>query len=101
MLSVPVSDAQLAQAIEENLFELFRAMTALPGAEMVESAALSYHRTFPPAALFNGVWRSHFPAAEVDARIDEVMAWFAERDAPLLAWWFSHSSQPPELYERL
>ncbi len=97
----PVSDAQLACAIEENLFALFRAMSALPGAEMVESDALSYHSSFPPAALFNGAWRSRFPASEADARIDAAMAWFAERDAPLVAWWFSQNSQPPEVYARL
>lgn len=101
MLAQPASDAQLAAAIEANLFELFRAISTLPGAERAEGEALSYHRSFPPGAMFNAAWRARFPAAEIDARINEALNWFAQRDAPLVSWWFGLPREPAGLFERL
>ncbi len=101
MLPERVADARLAAAIEDNLFELFRANSTLPGAEIVESEAISYHRSFPAAALFNGAWRANFSAAEIDGRIDEVLRWFEERDSPLVSWWFGVKREAAGLFERL
>ena len=51
--------AQLEAAVEENLFDLFRAMTTtLPGSELIESDKLSYHLSFPTNPMFKGVWRT-------------------------------------------
>jgi hypothetical protein len=36
------TDAELGVAVEENLFALFRAMSTLPGSELVETPELSY-----------------------------------------------------------
>jgi len=36
------SEVELAAAVEENLFALFRAMSTLPGSELVESTHLCH-----------------------------------------------------------
>jgi ribosomal protein S18 acetylase RimI-like enzyme len=95
------SEAELAAAVEENLFDLFRAMTALPGSEMEEGDKLSRHLAFPSNPMFKGVWRTRLAAHEADQAIDETLAWFKSRRAPFLFWWTGPSTTPDDLGERL
>jgi ribosomal protein S18 acetylase RimI-like enzyme len=96
------SEAELAAAVEENLFALFRAMAAtLPGGELVEGEKLSYHLTFPSNPMFKGVWRTRLSAGEADAAIDETIAWFQARHAPFIFWWTGPGTTPDDLGERL
>jgi hypothetical protein len=96
------TDAQLALAVEDNLFDLFRAMAAtLPGGEIVEGARFSLHHAFPANPMFNSVWRTALASAEADAAIDEAVAWFQARAAPLMFWWIGPGTQPDDLPERL
>jgi GNAT superfamily N-acetyltransferase len=96
------SEAELAAAVEENLFALFRAMAAtLPGGELVEDEKLSYHLTFPSNPMFKGVWRTRLSAGEADAAIDETIAWFQARHAPFIFWWTGPGTTPDDLGERL
>jgi ribosomal protein S18 acetylase RimI-like enzyme len=96
------SDAELAAAVEENLFALFRAMAAtLPGSELVEGEKVSYHLAFPSNPMFKGVWRTRLSAAQADEDIDEVLAWFKARHAPFIFWWTGHGTTPADLGERL
>ncbi len=96
------TDAELAAAVEANLFALFRALAALPGAELVEGERMSYHYTGYPAPIFNAVWRAHLAPEQIDPAIDEALRWFQAKGAPLASWWFSeHSAPPPGLFERL
>ena len=100
MLTNP-SQAELAAAIEENLFDLFRAMTVLPGSEIEENDKLSRHLAFPSNPMFKGVWRTRLAAHKADEAIDETLAWFKSRRAPFLFWWTGPGTTPEDLGERL
>jgi GNAT superfamily N-acetyltransferase len=96
------SETQLAAAVEENLFALFRAMAAaLPGGELEEGQKLSRHLTFPSNPMFKGVWRTRLTEAEADEAIDETLAWFKARQAPFIFWWTGPGTTPNDLSERL
>ncbi len=96
------SDADLAKAMTDNLRALFRAMVAsLPDSEIEESQRGSRHLTFPSNPMFKGVWNTRLAAHEVDAAIDESIAWFAARGAPFFFWWTGPGTTPADLGERL
>jgi ribosomal protein S18 acetylase RimI-like enzyme len=95
------SEAELAAAVEGNLFDLFRAMTALPGSEIDEGDKLSRHLAFPHNPMFKGVWRTRLSTAEADEAIDKTLAWFESRNAPFLFWWTGPDTTPDDLGERL
>jgi ribosomal protein S18 acetylase RimI-like enzyme len=95
------SDAELASAVEGNLQALFRAMTSLPGSEIVERDDLCYHLAVPTNPMFKGVWGTRLSPESVEATIDETIAWFEERGAPLFFWWTGPSTAPEDLGERL
>ncbi len=96
------SEAYLGNAVQENLYELFRAMArGLSGTDLVEGAGLSYHHSFPSNPMFKGVWRTHLSSDQVDSAIDETIAWFAARNAPFFFWWTGANTTPADLGERL
>ena len=95
------TQAELAAAVEENLFDLFRAMTSVLGGEIEESDRLCRHLTFPTNPMFKGVWRTRLSAAEADEAIDETIGWFKERGAPYFFWWTGYGTQPADLGQRL
>jgi GNAT superfamily N-acetyltransferase len=95
------TDAELAIAIEDNLFALFRAMSALPGSELVQTPELGRHNSPPTNPMFKGVWGARLDPERVDATIDEVIAWFERRRAPLFFWWTGPSTSPTDFGELL
>jgi GNAT superfamily N-acetyltransferase len=100
--SLDASTTDLIAAVGENLFALFRSMvSALPGSDHFESDRLSRHLTFPHSPMFKGVWQTRLLPNEVDAAIDETIAWFRERRAPFFFWWTDEATQPADLGERL
>ena len=104
MPTVPLahaSEVNLATAVEENLFALFRAVATLPGSVIAESERFSYHCASPSGAMFKSAWRAQLSADEVDTAIEQVIAWFHERGEDTPAWWFNGRPQPPDLRERL
>ena len=92
---------ELIAALEGNLVALYRAFQSLPDAELVESDQLCYHHAFPNNPLFKAVWRTRLPPAETDAAIDQVIAWYKERDAPYFYWWIDPHTRPDDLPRRL
>lgn len=101
--TIPTFDpSDLAHAVDENLYDLFRAMTIrLPGGELEEGNEFSRHHTFPTNPMFKGVWRSKLAPDQVDAAIDDTIAWFKFRQAPFFFWWTGMSTSPADLGERL
>lgn len=96
------SDQALAEAVEENLFDLFRSMSdRLPGAEREETEALSKHFSSPTNPMFKGVWRTRLSESDADRAIDETIAWFQARQAPYFFWWTGRNSEPADLGARL
>lgn len=90
--------AEMGSLVQENLYALFRAMSAnLPGGELVETPALSFHHTFPSNPMFKGVWATHLAPDQVDDAIDRAIAWFQARDAPFFFWWSGQGTTPDDL----
>jgi len=99
---VNASTEDLVAAVEENLFDLFRAMAAvLPDSEIVEAERLSHHLTSPHNPMFKGVWKTRLAEEEADNVIERTIAWYRERKAPFLFWWTGPSTEPKNLGERL
>jgi hypothetical protein len=95
------TEAQKAQAAQENLYALFRAMAMLPGSQLIEGPTLSYHLASPTNPMFKGVWATHLAPEEADEAIAETLAWFKERNAPYLFWWDGPGIEPDDLGRRL
>ena len=99
--STQPSKIDLMTAVDENLFDLFRAMHAALGGELEETDRLCRHLTFPTNPMFKGVWRTHLSADEADEAIDETIEWFKERNAPYFFWWTGFGTEPSDLGQRL
>jgi GNAT superfamily N-acetyltransferase len=84
-----LTPATLTDAIEENLFSLFRAMAELPGGRLEESEDMIRFSTGLPSPMFNGVART---------RIETVSAQLLEQP---FFWWTGPQSAPPDLDDRL
>ncbi len=96
-----LSEAELAAAVQANLFALFRGMMALPGGEIVETPQVSYHHAFPSNPMFKSVWAAHLTPDEADTTIEQTLAWYKARQAPFVFWWVGPDTQPADLAERL
>jgi GNAT superfamily N-acetyltransferase len=99
--STPASDIDVLTAVNENLFDLFRAMANVLGGERQETDRLCRHLTFPTNPMFKGVWRTRLSADEADEAIDETIEWFKNRNAPYFFWWTGFGTQPADLGQRL
>jgi GNAT superfamily N-acetyltransferase len=91
------TESELETAFAENLFELFRSMAQLPGAELEESDRGSRHRAFPFSPMFTGLWRHRLRDHDVEAAIHETEAWLRAREAPFAFWWVDPQASPPDL----
>jgi ribosomal protein S18 acetylase RimI-like enzyme len=95
------TDAELAIAVQENLFAFFRALRVAPGYEAVESDRLCFHHASPANPMFKSVWRARLKPDEAEAAIVEVLAWFKARHSPYVFWWAGLGDQPADLRDRL
>jgi hypothetical protein len=86
-----LSPASLTTAIEDNLFELFRAIGRLPGGELEENDELIWFRTGLPSQFFNGVARTRGVA----------VTGVVERFSEPFSWWTGPQSSPRDLDDRL
>jgi hypothetical protein len=78
------TDKQLGLAVQDNLFALFRAMTALPDSQIEETEKLSRHLASPMNPMYKGIWRTNLAPDEVEPAIHEVIDWFKSRGVLLL-----------------
>ena len=92
---------QLADAVEENLFSMFRASTQALSGEIEEADQLSRFHCPPMSPIFKAAWAAHLAPHEADAVIDDTVAWFKTRNAPFFFWWTGSDTQPADLGERL
>jgi GNAT superfamily N-acetyltransferase len=93
--------AELNAAVDGNLFALFRALAQLPGGELEESHRLSRHHASPTNPMFKSVWQTQLAPSDVDAAIDDTIAWYQARHAPFCFWWLGPRTQPADMGERL
>jgi GNAT superfamily N-acetyltransferase len=84
---------ELDAAVLDNLFDLFRVMTRLPGGELDERDGFSRHHAFPSNPMFKGAWGFR-PDVDLDRAIKEGTAWFTDRAAPFSFWWLGHGHEP-------
>jgi GNAT superfamily N-acetyltransferase len=99
-LANPTED-ELNFAFAANLFDLFRAMSHLPNAEIQESEQLSRHIAAPFNPMFKGVWQSRLAEYEADEAIAETIEWFKLHNAPFAFWWVDPRATPSNLGARL
>lgn len=82
-LRKPSTPAIIA-AIEANFAEEMAAIGRhLPGAVLHEDEAVHWFYTGMPTSMFNGVLHTHITSDAIDAKIDEVVTYFKERNVPL------------------
>lgn len=95
------TNAQLADSVQENLFDLFRAMATHLGGELEEAAGSSRHFSFPTNPMFKGVWNTRLSSDNLEETIEETIAWFEARGAPYFFWWTGPGTTPSDLGQRL
>ena len=95
------TEAELRLAFAENLFDLFRALSHLPGAELDETRGLSRHFAFPFNPMFKGAWLTRAEADQADDAITGTIDWFKARNAPFFFWWVDPNTQPGDFASRL
>ena len=101
MPMLPSEARRLGIAATDNLVALFGMMARLDGGEIEETPKLGRHHTFPTNPMFKGVWRTRLSDADVEAAIDETIAWYASRNAPYFFWWTDDDTTPRDLGSRL
>jgi len=95
------SDVELASAVDENLYALFRAMANSLGGELEERDGLGRHLAFPTNPMFKGAWRTRLSPGGADDAIHDTIAWFKDRNAPFFFWWTGQHTTPDDLGKRL
>jgi GNAT superfamily N-acetyltransferase len=93
--------ADLANAVEENLFAMFRSMVHTLNGEIEETDKLGRYHVTPSSPIFKGIFRTNLSEEEADATIHETVEWFKQRNAPFFFWWTGKGTQPSDLGERL
>lgn len=95
------TDEQLALAVEDNVFAMFRSMTTVLHGEIEENPRLSRFHASPGSPIFKGAIRTRLTRDETDEAIRETIAWFKSRNAPFFFWWTGNDTRPNDLGERL
>ena len=97
MPRLDLSERELALAVEESLFDLFRAISRLPGAELEELGGYSRHHAFPSNPMFKGVWGTRLSRDDLHTVAEEALAWHWERGAPYVFWWAGPTTEPADI----
>ncbi len=103
-LDVPrldLSERELALTVEQSLYDLFRAMCQLPGAELEELGSCSRHHAFPSNPMFKGIWAPTHDDEAIDAAVAESLDWHRARGAPYVFCWAGLDADEPALDARL
>jgi GNAT superfamily N-acetyltransferase len=96
-----LNPAELAAAVEANVFAMLRTATEALGGDFQIGPPLSRCHAWPGSPIFKGVWGASLAEAEVEAAIDETLAWFQARQAPFFFWWTGAETRPADLGQRL
>lgn len=92
-----LSERELAEAVEGSLYDLFRSMAVLPGAELEELGTHARHHAFPSNPMFKGVWAPNVSGSELDDVVADALRWQRERGAPYVFWWAGLDADHDEL----
>ena len=95
------STPNLVEAIKANLFECYQYLGRSPKAERYDSPELNWVLTGISHPSLNHVLRTQLNPDNVDARIEETLAYFKSRDVTRFSWWTESGTQPTDLGEHL
>jgi ribosomal protein S18 acetylase RimI-like enzyme len=95
-----LSKSALIEAIEANLFEMWRLAPHLSAAEVHDGTDLLWCLTDIPFPLFNSVLRARLEAEEADRAIEAAVSRCRSRGVPML-WWAGPTTRPTDLGARL
>lgn len=91
-----LSEEALTQAIEANLFEVFRLMRNWPKAEMHEAPELFWSITDIPFFMFNSVLRAQLAPERIEPTIQAAVQRGQNHQVPI-GWYVGPQTQPPDL----
>jgi ribosomal protein S18 acetylase RimI-like enzyme len=97
MISQPID---LCAAVEQSRFDWHAFAPDFPGWETHDDPDLLWHISDVPVWVFNNAVRARFTPETVEARLDEIIGTYRQRNLSLL-WWVGPSSQPADLGQRL
>ena len=96
-----VSEQGMVRAVEAGHQGAWSSMGRSPGCETNQTADATWMFTGVQDPLYNNVVRSQFESEDADDRIEEILAYYASRGAPLAwgnAWrptaWSSSTTNP-------
>ena len=95
------TEDELANAVEENLYDMFRSMAYVLNGEIEETSELGRYHVAPPSPIFKGVFQANLSADKADSTIQETIDWFRQRKAPFFFWWIGEDTRPTDLGARL
>jgi len=96
----PDAHAAVVEALEQNQWELFRAVAHRGGAELQDDGEVLWWVTGVEAAPFNGVLHARLTPDRADDAIASVAATLDSRGAPW-SWYVGPASLPLDLADRL
>ncbi len=94
------SEADLKEAIEENVLAFLETFSTLEGTESWNEGDHVRYFTGIPFPLFNGTFRTHFLKEQADERIDAIVQFFSDRGVPFI-WVVGPKTQPDDTENRL
>ena len=95
-----VDDSRLVEALEANTAAAYADMARNPQGDVYTGPDLTRYISGAPAHILNGVADARLPDERLDAILDETLARFKARSAPMI-WWVGPSTRPEGLGARL
>jgi len=91
-----LSEPELVQAIENNMFEFFMTFRRWPRMELHDDPDMLWCITNVPFPLFNSVFRARLEPQNVDAVVETTLSRYKARNVPMM-WWTGPTTRPKNL----
>jgi GNAT superfamily N-acetyltransferase len=88
--------ADLTPAIENNLFEVWEFLSAIPQVDYHGTPKMIRYISGVLFPLCNNIMRANFPAEDLDRQIKEALAPIKSRQLPMF-WWIGPATRPVDL----
>jgi GNAT superfamily N-acetyltransferase len=92
-----LDERALGLAVEESLYDLFRATATLPGGELSQRDGLWVHHAFPMNPMFKGIWGIRLGDADPADALADALDWQRRRGAPFTFVWAGPMTEPASL----